>query len=148
MQIKLLLLILCLSGIKAFSQDTLDVISSDSISLYTYSTLPEFWEQIDDIFNDPTFSNAHWGVVLQSLETGEYFYKRNEDKFFVPASNMKLFTTASGLLLLGEDYRFSTNIFTDGYVDGSTLEGNLIIQGRGDPTISGRFYNNNVYSVY
>lgn len=148
MQIKLLLLIICLSGIKTFSQDTLDVILSDSMALYTYSTLPEFWEQIDDIFNDPTFSNAHWGVVLQSLETGEYFYKRNEDKFFVPASNMKLFTTSAGLLLLGDDYRFSTNIFTDGYIDGSVLEGNLIIQGRGDPAISGRFYNNNVYSVY
>lgn len=132
----------------SFAQDSSEVILSDSISLYTYSTIAEFREQMDDIFNDPTFSNAHWGVVIQSLETGEYLYKRNEDKFFVPASNMKLFTTTAGLLLLGEDYKFSTNIFTDGIIDGSVLQGNLIIQGRGDPTISGRFYNNDVYAVY
>lgn len=130
------------------SAQTTETISSDTLTLHTYSTIPEFWQQMDDIFNDPTFSNAHWGVVIQSLETGEYFYKRNEDKFFTPASNMKLFTTAAGLLLLGEDYRFSTNILTDGYIDGSILEGNLIIQGRGDPTISGRFYQDDVYAVY
>lgn len=132
----------------AFCQDSLKVSGTDSVAFYTYATVPEFWEEMDDIFNDPTFSNAHWGVVIQSLETGEYLYKRNEDKFFVPASNMKLFTTAAGLLLLGEDYKFSTNIYTDGYIDSSILVGNLIIQGRGDPTISGRFYNNNVYAVY
>lgn len=145
---KFLIITLTLFSVNSYSQDSLEVITADSLELFTYSTLPEFREQMDDIFNDPTFSNSHWGVVIQSLETGEYFYKRNEDKFFVPASNMKLFTTTAGLLLLGEDYKFSTNIYTDGRIDGSILEGNLIIQGRGDPTISGRFYNNNVYAVY
>ncbi len=130
------------------SAQSTNVQSTDTLSIHTYLTIPEFREQMDDIFNDPTFSNSHWGVVIQSLETGEYLYKRNEDKFFIPASNMKLFTTAAGLILLGEDYRFSTNIYTDGYIDGTILEGNLIIQGRGDPTISGRFYNNDVYAVY
>lgn len=139
-------LILILST--SLAQVKTDTTAVDTLTLYSYSTIPQFWEQMDDIFDDPTFNNAHWGVVIQSLETGEYFYKRNEDKFFVPASNMKLFTTAAGLLLLGEDYRFSTNILTDGYLDGSILEGNLIIQGRGDPTISGRFHKDNVYAVY
>lgn len=147
MIIKIFLLILSFGFVKAAAQIT-DALAADTLMLHTYSTIPEFWEQMDDIFNDPTFSNAHWGVVIQSLETGEYFYKRNEDKFFIPASNMKLFTTAAGLLLLGEDYRFSTNILTDGYIDGSILEGNLIVQGRGDPTISGRFYTDDVYAVY
>ncbi|HSL90263.1 MAG TPA: D-alanyl-D-alanine carboxypeptidase/D-alanyl-D-alanine-endopeptidase, partial [Ignavibacteriaceae bacterium] len=145
---KILILFFTVIISSAFSQDSLKVSVTDSVAFYTYATVPEFWEQMDDIFNDPTFSNAHWGVVIQSLETGEYLYKRNEDKFFVPASNIKLFTTAAGLLLLGEDYKFSTNLYTDGYIDGSILVGNLIIQGRGDPTISGRFYNNNVYAVY
>ncbi|MBS4035682.1 MAG: D-alanyl-D-alanine carboxypeptidase/D-alanyl-D-alanine-endopeptidase [Ignavibacterium sp.] len=145
---KILILFFTVIISSASSQDSLKVSLTDSVAFYTYATVPEFWKEMDDIFNDPTFSNAHWGVVIQSLETGEYLYKRNEDKFFVPASNIKLFTTAAGLLLLGEDYKFSTNVYTDGYIDGSILVGNLIIQGRGDPTISGRFYNNNVYAVY
>ena len=82
------------------------------------------------------------------MENGEYFYKRNEDKFFVPASNLKLFTSSAGLLLLGSDYRFSTNIFLNGYQSGSTIYGDLVIQGRGDPTISGRFYNNDINFVF
>ncbi len=124
------------------------VAASDSIPKYSYSTMQEFWSQMNDIFNDPNFSNAQWGVVIQSLETGEYFYKRNEDKLFMPASNLKLFTTAAGLVLLGSDYKFKTNIFINGKIDGSVLKGDLVIQGRGDPTISGRFYDDNIYKVY
>ncbi len=124
------------------------VAANDSTPKYSYSTMQEFWSQMNDIFNDPNFSNAQWGVVIQSLETGEYFYKRNEDKLFMPASNLKLFTTAAGLVLLGSDYKFKTNIFINGKIDGSVLKGDLVIQGRGDPTISGRFYDDNIYKVY
>jgi len=122
--------------------------AQDSLQLYSYSTVAELQEQFDDIFDDPSFRNANWGVVIQSLENGEYFYKRNEDKFFIPASNLKLFTTASGLLLLGPDYRFKTNVYINGSINSSTLNGDLIIQGCGDPTISGRFFNNDIYYVF
>lgn len=120
----------------------------DSLQLISYATVNELNQQLDDIYNDNSFRNANWGVVIQSLQNGEYFYKRNEDKFFVPASNLKLFTSAAGLLALGSDYRFSTNIFINGYQSGSTLYGDIIIQGRGDPTISGRFFNNDIYYVF
>lgn len=141
--IKSLLIILFLAP-AVRSQD-----SSKSVSQrYSYTTIPEFREQLNDIFNDPNFSNAQWGVIIQSLETGEYFYKRNEDKLMMPASDLKLFTTAAGLILLGSDYRFSTNLFIRGNIDGSILNGDLIVQGRGDPTISGRFYDNDLYKIY
>jgi D-alanyl-D-alanine carboxypeptidase/D-alanyl-D-alanine-endopeptidase (penicillin-binding protein 4) len=123
-------------------------LKQDTVPKYSFSTIPDFWKDMDDIFNDPNFSSAQWGVVIQSLETGEYFYKRNEDKLFIPASDLKLFTTAAGLFLLGPEYRFSTNVYLNGTVDGSTLAGDLVIEGRGDPTISGRFYNNNMFKVY
>jgi D-alanyl-D-alanine carboxypeptidase/D-alanyl-D-alanine-endopeptidase (penicillin-binding protein 4) len=129
------------------AQDTIAA-TPDSLPLFSYSTISELRQQLDDIFNDNSFINANWGVEIQSLENGEYFYKRNEDKFFVPASNLKLFTTAAGLLLLGSDYRFSTKIFINGHQSGSTIYGDLIVQGRGDPTISGRFYNDDIYYVY
>jgi len=120
----------------------------DSIPQYSYATIQEFWNQMDDIFNDPNFSSASWGVSIQSLQTGEYFYKRNENKLFVPASNLKLFTTAGALEILGPDYTFSTNIYLNGKVDGSILEGDLVVEGRGDPTISGRFYFNDLLKVF
>ena len=130
-----------------YPQDSLNK-KIDSLPEFSYSNIHEFWSQLDDIFNDPNFNNAYWGVVIQSLETGEYFYKRNEDKLFRPASNMKLFTTSAGLVLLGNEYKFSTLIYANGQIDGSVLKGNLIVQGGGDPTISGRFFNGDMYKVY
>ena len=141
-----LLLILVLSSI-SFAQDSL-VTKIDSSNTQDSLTLQEIYNQLDDIFNDQSFVNSHWGVVIQSLATGEYFYKRNENKFFVPASNLKLFTTAAGLIILGPSYKFSTNFWTNGYQTGSTLVGDLIIQGRGDPTISGRFHNGDINFVF
>jgi serine-type D-Ala-D-Ala carboxypeptidase/endopeptidase (penicillin-binding protein 4) len=143
----IILIGLCFNSFESHGQETTHN-KPDSLPLFSYSTISELREQLDEIFNDNSFRNANWGVVIQSLENGEYFYKRNEDKFFVPASNLKLFTTASGLLLLGSDYRFSTNILVNGYQSGSTIYGDLIVQGRGDPTISGRFYNGDINFVY
>ncbi|HEX7358527.1 MAG TPA: D-alanyl-D-alanine carboxypeptidase/D-alanyl-D-alanine-endopeptidase, partial [Ignavibacteriaceae bacterium] len=137
----------CIISGASFAQDSTLAIT-DSSKLTEQNTILELNKELDDIFNDNSFRNANWGVVIQSLKSGEYFYKRNEDKFFVPASNLKLFTTAAGLLLLGGDYRFSTNIYLNGYQSGSTIYGDLVIQGRGDPTISGRFYNNDINYVF
>ena len=123
-------------------------IKTDTIPKYSYSTVSELWEQLDDIFDDPNFNNSFWGVVIQSLVTGEYFYKNNEDKLLIPASNLKLFTTSSGLILLGPEYKYKTNVFSNGKVDGNALMGDLIIQGRGDPTISGRFSEGNIYKTF
>jgi len=101
--------------------------------------------ELDEIFDDPAFSNAHWGVVIQSLKNGEYFYLRNPHKNFVPASNMKLFTTATALVKLGPDFRYSTKFFTnDSTSEDSILHGDLIISGSGDPTITGRYYQGNI----
>lgn len=124
--------------------------SKDTLSVPNYSgtTIKDFWKELDDIFNDPNFDNANWGVVIQSLETGEYFYRRNANKLFIPASDLKLFTTAAGLILLGPEYSFSTNILMNGNMDGSVLDGDLFVRGRGDPTISGRFYDDDKYKVY
>jgi len=137
-------LLILILAFPVFAQEAIN----DTTPKYSYSTLQEFWSQMNDIFNDPNFSNAQWGVVIQSLETGEYFYKRNEDKLFMPASNLKLFTTAAGLILLGSDYKYKTNVYMNGKIDGSVLKGDLVIQGRGDPTISGRFYDGNIYKVF
>ena len=143
-----LILLLCILFVNInLAQDSTDI-KKDTTQRFSYSTVGELQQQFDDIFNDNSFRNANWGVIIQSLENGEYFYKRNEDKFFVPASNLKLFTSAAGLLLLGSDYRFSTNFLLNGYQSGSTIYGDLIIQGGGDPTISGRFYNNDINYVF
>ena len=50
-----------------------------------------------------------------------------------PASTMKLVTTLTSLDILGPQYRWRTNIYTDGLIRQGTLKGNLYLQGTGDP---------------
>jgi serine-type D-Ala-D-Ala carboxypeptidase/endopeptidase (penicillin-binding protein 4) len=97
--------------------------------------------ELAEKFDDPNFMNAHWGVVIRSLKTGEIVYQRNENKSFMPASNMKLFTTSTALTSLTPDFRYRTELDAEGTVADGVLTGNLLVKGSGDPTISGRYNN-------
>ena len=50
--------------------------------------------------------NINMGMEVVDLNTGETLYQRNATRAFTPASNMKLFSNAAALLVLGPDYRF------------------------------------------
>jgi serine-type D-Ala-D-Ala carboxypeptidase/endopeptidase (penicillin-binding protein 4) len=52
-----------------------------------------------------------------------------------PASVMKLVTTSAALDLLGPAYAWTTSVYVDGPVRDGRLAGNLLIKGRGDPTL-------------
>ena len=52
-----------------------------------------------------------------------------------PASTMKLLTTLTGLDILGSQYRWRTNIYTDGIIRQGVLKGNIYLQGTGDPKL-------------
>jgi len=102
--------------------------------------LQELRRDMDGIVDDPSFSNAQWGVVIQSAETGEYLYKRNENKLFLPASNLKLFTSAAALEYLGTAFRFSTALLLNGDISNGVARGDVVLRCAGDPTFSKRFY--------
>lgn len=85
--------------------------------------------------------NGSWGAIVVSLTRGDTLFQVNADESLVPASTMKLFTTALAFERLGPTHRFTTTVLRDGDLgpDG-TLNGNLILRGGGDPALSRRFY--------
>lgn len=93
---------------------------------------------IDSLTSQPEFRNAHWGVLIVNPRTGDTIYSRNAGKLFMPASNMKIITSAVALAQLGPDYAYRTTFAANGEVRDSLLDGDLIVIGRGDPTISDR----------
>ncbi len=83
-------------------------------------------------------NKGEWGILIVDAVSGETLYEKNADSYFVPASNMKLLTTALALDTLGPDYRFRTTIESTAKVEEGILKGDLILVGRGDPNLSNR----------
>ena len=52
---------------------------------------------LDPIVNAPTFAKGKWGVLVQSLATGQTLYQHNAEQPLIPASNIKLLTTAAAV---------------------------------------------------
>jgi serine-type D-Ala-D-Ala carboxypeptidase/endopeptidase (penicillin-binding protein 4) len=91
---------------------------------------------IDSLADAPEFSNAHWGILIVDPETGDTLYSRNAGKLFMPASNMKILTSATALAQLGPDYKYRTVFAARGAISNGTLNGDLLVIGRGDPSVS------------
>jgi len=83
---------------------------------------------IDAVVNRPLFNRVRWGILVKNQDSNQTLYMRNGQKYFVPASNTKLLTTAAALQALGENFRIRTSVYQDG-------EGILRIVGRGDPSL-------------
>jgi D-alanyl-D-alanine carboxypeptidase/D-alanyl-D-alanine-endopeptidase (penicillin-binding protein 4) len=98
-----------------------------------------FARRVDEVLASEAVRRGEWGVEVMDAATGDVLYERDADKYFVPASNMKLLTTALALDKLGVEYRFRTTVETNGKLgtDG-VLAGDLILVGRGDPNLSNR----------
>ena len=96
-------------------------------------------KRIDQLLEQPDVARGFWGIEIVSLDTGKTIYSQNAERLFTPASNTKLFTTATTLALIGPDYRFHTTVESTGTLDKyGRLNGDMVLIGRGDPNLSGR----------
>lgn len=96
--------------------------------------------RIDDLVAaSPAIQRGHWGAYFVHLPSGRVLFARNERSLFTPASNTKLYSTALALSRLGPDHVFRTRLVSTRPPDAEgTVEGDLILFGGGDPTLSGR----------
>ena len=107
-----------------------------SRAVHPVSARDRLRHQIDSLTTQPQFRNAHWGVLVVNPRTGDTLYSKNAGKMFMPASNMKIVTSAVALTLLGPEYTYKTTFLRDAEVRDSLLDGNLLVIGRGDPSVS------------
>ena len=97
-------------------------------------------QQIDKILAGSDAQRGSWGIQVVELESGKLLYARDADHLFIPASNMKMFTTAAALEKLGPDYVFHTTVESDAGPDAQGRVLDLYLVGRGDPTLGVRTF--------
>lgn len=75
------------------------------------------------------------GVHVVRLSDGAVLASHQAERLFIPASNVKLLTTAAALRVLGPDYHFQTRLFATGPLADGRLRGDLVLKGFGDPEL-------------
>ena len=94
----------------------------------------ELEHRIDALIETSSIATrAEVGIHVVALANGKTLYGHNENRLLLPASNMKLFTTALALDRLGGAYRFMTRLVRE-------PSGDLTLVGSGDPSLSGRVF--------
>ena len=110
------------------------------------ATLADLQHQLSNHVSHPRFAAAMWGVKVVSLDSGQTLFEQNAAKLFSPASNCKLYTVALALDELGGDYRIRTSLYASSKPDrGGVLKSDLIVYGRGDPTINARLNGGDIF---
>ena len=88
---------------------------------------------IEAIINRPQFQRSRWGISIQTLDTSQTIYSLAAQRYFTPASSLKILTTAAALSKLGSEYRIRTSVY--GEPENSNLT-QLRVVGRGDPSFT------------
>lgn len=101
----------------------------------------KFELSVRDFVTQPDYAHAQVGIQVRDLGSDEVLFDFNGAQCFIPASTLKLITTATALELLGSDYRFSTDVGFQGKIsDNGKLQGDLVLIGGGDPTLGSRYF--------
>ena len=109
-------------------------------------TLAELQSRIEQIVRQPALDAGFFAVKIVSLDTGAVIFEQDARKFVRPASNMKIYTVAAAFDKLTPDYRFITSVYAkEKPDDDGKVKGDLIIYGRGDPSIAARFNNGDYF---
>ncbi|GHT17825.1 peptidase M15 [Bacteroidia bacterium] len=94
-----------------------------------------------DFTESPILQNANISLKVAETRTGACAVEHRARNMTVPASVMKIVTTATAIELLKPDFQFVTTLEMDNIPSAdSTLNGNLIIRGGGDPTLGSAYF--------
>lgn len=96
-------------------------------------------KRLDRLLDAPPFNRHQWGITVLDT-TGKVLYQRNGERLFIPASNTKLVASAVATARLGPEFSVATSVYADGAVDSGVVHGDLVLYGRGDPTMSRRCF--------
>ncbi len=98
--------------------------------------------RISTLQKAPALQHASISICIADARTGEKLACTATQLSLVPASTLKLVTTATALELFGPEHRFETQLHMQGRLDEQTgtFYGNIIIKGGGDPALGSSYF--------
>tara|TARA_B110000285_G_scaffold75089_1_gene86455 strand:+ start:12956 stop:14410 length:1455 start_codon:yes stop_codon:yes gene_type:complete len=98
-------------------------------------------KELDKFVNDPSLNHASVSINVIDLETKKSITSNNPKLILATASTVKLFSSATALEILGENFRAKTRLYYDGEIDSiGVLHGNIWIRGGGDPSFGSKYF--------
>lgn len=91
-------------------------------------------KEVENAQKSKDFANGFIGFCLMDAQSGKVIYENNAGKSFSTASAMKTVTVGAALALLGDTFRFKTELGYTGEIKNGVLDGDLYIIGGMDPT--------------
>jgi len=117
---------------------TFFLVSLASLTLCSYSQENPF----ETFLSDSAMVHASVSLYVADADNSGVVMEYNSGKSLIPASIMKLITSAAALELLGPQYTFKTKVGYSGSLNkrSGTLKGNIIITGGGDPALGSKYF--------
>lgn len=94
---------------------------------------------VDDFRMSAGIDPSSSAVIVRDLSSGETAVSYNGDLPLIPASIMKCVTVATLLSRKDVEDRYHTRVYLTGPVDDGVAEGNILIEGSGDPSLNSRY---------
>lgn len=112
-----------------------------SLSFLTLTAQHGFENRLNILLNKPEYRNATVGIQVSDIVSDENIFSLNANRLLIPASTMKLVTTASALEILGADYLFKTILAYSGKIEkNGILNGDLLVKGGADPALGSEYF--------
>lgn len=115
-----------------------------SVFVVVVSAQSKFENAVQQLLQKPEYKNASVAMHVVDLASGKSIFSLNAEKMLIPASTMKLITSATAFEMLGIDYRFDTKIGYRGKINkDKTLNGDLVLTGGADPALGSKYFQEN-----
>lgn len=110
------------------------LLSWNPVAQAQYSWASEMREEIRTVLDEHD-SGGTWSALVLNLETRDVMVDYRGDASMIPASTVKVLTSAAALDLLGPDFRYETVLASTGPVRDGCIQGDLVLHGGGDPSL-------------
>lgn len=118
-------------------------------ALRAHAVEPPLNRAVLDLVRSANLKGASAAISVVEVKSGRILCGIDDGRLVTPASNLKIITTGCALLLLGDQFQFTTTIYASGAIDArGSLDGDLVVAAGGDPAISGREHDGKTTAVF